>query len=205
MLRSTTFSIVATAALATAAVACVVESNDHGMSGGGSGMASTPNPSGTSATPPSSVAPILVEVDTNKTMNAAPGDGVGVFVEYGAGGKWHVWWTCDTNRTAQTCDFRVKASVTSGAISNAKTEKPGEAYLDPALGVGATSIGATTTTTTQIHGVTFETQPGAVITIDAAVGQYHDSSFLFFVQDGKVNGGYAGKLTNPLQFVGKTP
>jgi hypothetical protein len=32
-----------------------------------------------------------------------------------------------------------------------------------------------------------------------------DGSFLFFVQDGKVNGGFTGKVTNPLQVQGKTP
>jgi hypothetical protein len=44
-----------------------------------------------------------------------------------------------------------------------------------------------------------------VITVEASVGGVKDGSFLFFVQDGKVNGGYAGKLTNPLQLQGKTP
>jgi hypothetical protein len=49
------------------------------------------------------------------------------------------------------------------------------------------------------------TEPGAVLSIDARVDGLADSAFFFFVQDGKVNGGYSGKLTNPLQFVGKTP
>jgi len=97
----------------------------------------------------------------------------------------------------------VKASTSTGTITNAKPEKVGESYLDSTT--GSSSIGATTLTTTQVHGMTFTTPAGATLTIDASVGAYHDSSFLFFVQDGKVNGGFAGKLTNPLQFVGKTP
>jgi hypothetical protein len=204
MIESTMLRILAVATLATAGVACVVDAD--GRSGGGGTSTATPGPgatSGGSSTPPTSVAPILVEVDTNKTMTAAPGDGVGVFVEYAQGGKWHIWWTCDTNKTGESCDFRVKATTSTGSIKNAKPEKAGDTYLDAIP--NSTSVGATTITTNQVHGMTFETTPGATVTVDASVGAYHDSSFLFFVQDGKVNGGFTGRLTNPLQFVGKTP
>jgi hypothetical protein len=68
-----------------------------------------------------------------------------------------------------------------------------------------TRIDAKTTTTTQVHGVHFDTSAGAVLTIEASIGGLKDGSFLFFVQDGKVNGGFSGKLTNPLQLRGKTP
>jgi hypothetical protein len=67
------------------------------------------------------------------------------------------------------------------------------------------SIEASVTTATEVHGLTFDTNPGAVITLKASLGGLADGSFLFFVQDGKVNGGYEGKLSNPLQLQGKTP
>ena len=51
----------------------------------------------------------------------------------------------------------------------------------------------------------FDTDPGAIITVDAAMGGIHDGRFLFFVQDGKVNGGYSGALTDPLMLEGTTP
>jgi hypothetical protein len=211
LLESTIARICVAGVLASAAVACVVDADPprrvSSSGSGGSGSTETTDPgtgSGTtgSSTPPAATAPILVEVDTDKTMNALPGEGVGVFIEYGKGGKWHVWWTCDTKKTSQSCDFQVNVSAVTGAIANAKTEVPGAGYLQTS---GASSLSATTLTSTEIHGVTFETSPGATITVDARVGQFHDSSFLFFVQDGKVNGGFAGKLTNPLQLVGKTP
>ena len=56
-----------------------------------------------------------------------------------------------------------------------------------------------------MHGIRFDTNPGAVITVDAAIGGFKDGAFLFFVQDGKVNGGFTGKLTNPLQLQGNSP
>jgi hypothetical protein len=205
LLESITVRIILAAALATAGVACVVESDPPRRSseGSGSGSSGGTSPTPDTSTPPATVAPILVEVDTGKTMTALPGEGVGVFTEYKGNGKWHVWWTCDTKKTSQSCDFRLKIAVTTGAISNAQTEVPGAGYLDASA--GAASIGATTITGSEIHGVAFDTAPGATITLDARVGEFHDSSFLFFVQDGKVNGGYKGKLTNPLQLVGKTP
>jgi hypothetical protein len=161
---------------------------------------STPPPG--TPTSPAAGSPLLVEVDTDQTMNAVGGDGVGVYVEYGKGGKWHVWWTCDTNQTQESCDFAVSASVASGAITNLdSTELAGGFVTSPS----ASRVDAKSTVTTQVRGIRFDTAPGAVITVEASVGGLKDGSFLFFVQNGKVNGGYTGKLTNPLLLQGATP
>lgn len=158
--------------------------------------------SGGSAPPSGKVAPMLVEVDTDKTMTAEPGDGVGVFVEYAKGGRWHVWWTCDTAKTQQDCDFKVSITAGSGTIANLDaTQLEGGTVATPT----ETRLEAKSKTTTQTHGVAFTTNAGAAITLEAAVGDIVDGTFLFFVQDGKVNGGFTGKLTNPLQLQGKTP
>jgi hypothetical protein len=153
-------------------------------------------------TSPAAGSPLLVEVDTDQTMNAVGGDGVGVFIEYGRGGKWHVWWTCDTDQTKQACDFAVGASVATGAITNVDaTELAGGFITSPT----PSRVDAKSTVTTEVRGIRFDTAPGAVITLEASVGGLKDGSFLFFVQNGKVNGGYAGKLTNPLMLQGATP
>jgi hypothetical protein len=160
-------------------------------------------PSAPSGTPSSgNGSPMLVEIDTDQTMNAVGGEGVGVFVEYASGGKWHVWWTCDTKQTKQDCDFVVSAAVSRGTVSNVDaTELPGGFVTSSS----PSRVDAKSTTANEAHGVRFQTMPGAIVTIEAAVGALTDGAFLFFVQDGKVNGGFAGKLTNPLQFQGKTP
>ena len=64
---------------------------------------------------------------------------------------------------------------------------------------------ARSTTSTEVRGFKFDTQAGDVITVEAALGSVEDGSFLFFVEGGKVNGGFTGKLTNPLRFEGSTP
>jgi hypothetical protein len=163
--------------------------------GGGDGTGTT---GGTASSP----APMLAVIDTDQTMTADPGQGVGVFIEYGTGGKWHLWWTCDTLQTNQDCDFSVSATAAQGNITDLDaTELPGGYVASPT----ASRVEAHVTTSTEVHGIRFATEPGAVVTVEASIGGLEDGSFLFFVQDGKVNGGFSGRLTNPLQVQGDTP
>lgn len=162
-----------------------------GSSGGGIPLPTTASPS-----------PMLVEVDTDQTMTADPGQGVGVFTEYAAGGKWHVWWTCDTAKTQQKCDYSISVTVASGNIANADASQLQGGYMATPT---PSSLEARVTTSSEVDGIRFTTNPGAIITLKASLGGAVDGSFFFFVQNGKVNGGYQGKLTNPLQLQGKTP
>lgn len=186
-------------------IGCVIQSESHHSSGGGAGGGVAGPAGGPSASSPGSpaVAPVLVVVDNDRTMAATPGDGVGVFVEYRTGGHWHVWWTCDTNHTGQSCAFDVGVTVDSGSISRPTPERLETAGVLTAP--SAQSVKVTSTTTAQAHGLTFDTTPGAVITLDAAVGGLRDESFLFFVQDGKPRGGFTGALTDPLMLRGAAP
>jgi hypothetical protein len=52
-----------------------------------------------------------VNIDTNQTVSADPGDGVGLFVEYTMGGEYHVFATCDTNVSHYACTWVVVASI----------------------------------------------------------------------------------------------
>lgn len=175
---------------------------DEAPAGSSTGDVPMGGTNGDTPAAPSSPSPMLVEIDTDQTMTADPGQGVGVFVEYATGGKWYVWWTCDTAKTGQRCDFAVSISAKTGNISNADASQlQGGLMTTPT----PSSLEASVTTSNEVHGVKFDTNPGAVISLKASLGGVADGSFLFFVQDGKVNGGYTGKLSNPLQLQGKTP
>ena len=171
-----------------------------GSSSGSSGT------SGSTTVP--STTPMLVEVDTDQVMNADPGNGVGIFTEYAAGGKWHVWWTCDTSISQLPCDVTLTAKTASGAITDldaSELQQAGQTSTPT-----ADSVSVSVTTTTELHGLKFTTDPGAILTLSATVGGLAEGpglnkSFFFFVQDGKINGGYTGVLTNPLQFQGTKP
>lgn len=157
-----------------------------------------------SSAPPRSSrrSPMLVEVDADQTMDAVGGEGVGVFIEYATGGHWHIWWTCDTKQTRQSCEFSVSVVAAVGDLANIDaSELKGAVVRSPA----PSRVEVRSTTTTEIHGLRFDTSPGAMITLDASVGGLRDGAFLFFVQDGKVNGGFAGELTNPLQLQSHAP
>ncbi len=204
MMPFTIFRLAAMGAIATFSVACVVESNDRNPPRPSDSVGyPAPDPVGSSTAP--NATPILVVIDTNKTMTAAPGDGVGIFTEYTSGGHWHVWWTCDTNSpngSHQSCAFDVSATVPSGSFTNVAPDSLGP---NDALVSDPQTVHATSTTTTTVQGVFFDTAPGASIVLKGSISGNTDSSFFFFVQDGKVNGGFQGKLTNPIEFQGSKP
>ena len=149
------------------------------------------------ATVPVVVDPITVVVDTNQTMTAVGGDGVGVFVEYKSGGHWAVWWTCDTTRSKLGCTFTITGTA-AGNLKNLTGDK------DAQLVNGGLSVSSTVAT--EVHEIGFDTNPGEKLTLNAKVaGIDPTSSLFFFVQDGKINGGFTGKLTNPLIFQPSSP
>ena len=212
------------AGLAAAIAACTVDtsgsSGGGGFAGGSSGTGGTtpclgcdddggtPNKVSAGSPTPSSSA-MLAKVDPNVTMNASPGEGVGVFSEYDAGGHWHLWWTCDTRVTNESCPFDVKVSVATGVIANASSEEftSRDTLVPPSTPASGENgaIEAKTLTTTGTSGVLFDTDPGATITVTASIGGLYNGKFLFWVQGGKVDDGYRGEVTDPLMLVGASP
>lgn len=180
-------AFLAVAVIVPSLAGCIIDSRNSGPSNGG--------PAPTSTTPPATQ-PMIVTVDTNQTMNAKGGDGVGVFVEYKTGGHWHVWMTCDTNKSNLDCDFD---TIISGAtIANATPTAGSSTALT--ITQSSAQVEARVLMTNEVNGITFDTAPGARITIDATVSGLHSGDYFFWVQDGKVNGGYGGHLSNPLTF-----
>lgn len=150
---------------------------------------------------------MLVIVDTGEVMTAVPGEGIGVFVEYAAGGKWRVAWTCDTAKSGHACDVFVSVTASVGAISSLDaSELQGGVTSMPSESRATAQV----TTSNEVHAISFMTDPGAVITLEAEVDGLKaeptsNQSFFFFVQNGEINGGYHGSLTNPLQLKGDKP
>ncbi len=145
--------------------------------------------------------PLTVVVDTGQTMNAQGGQGVGIFVEYRAGGHWHVWWACDTTLSNRPCDFAV--TMTGTSLQNSTTAQFGpNDTLDTST---PNQLVATTHTTTETDAVDFDATAGTVIQVDVSVSGIRDGQFFFFVQDGQINGNYQGPLTDPLIFEPSSP
>src|SRR5262245_54525286 len=66
---------------------------------------------GGKAPPDDPVEPLAVAIDADAVLSAKPGDGVGLFVEYAAGGRWRIWTTCDTTTSGVSCNFEAAVSV----------------------------------------------------------------------------------------------
>jgi hypothetical protein len=52
-----------------------------------------------------------VSIQPDRVLEAVPGEGVGIFVEYMTGGKWRIWTTCDTFTSKTVCSYQIFASV----------------------------------------------------------------------------------------------
>jgi hypothetical protein len=198
--------------LSAGLLACTVESQtgSAGSSGGGygyGGSSSSSSGGGTTTSSGGSTQPMLVDVDPNRTMNASPGQGVGVFTQYETGGHWDIWWTCDTSKTSLPCAFDVTVTVSTGTIASVagQTLAAGDAPTQ----ASTQSVELVTTTTTGIDGMTFDTVVPAgttpIITLNAKLNGVDDAEYLFFVQDGQINGNYAGMLTDPLMLEPSSP
>jgi len=178
------------------AVACTIDTSDPAPRGGRYVPPTTED-----GTPVDTATPQLVRavVDTDQRMsNVIGGEGVGVFIEYQSGGSWRVRWTCDSARTRQACNYKVR--VAASAILEPQAE--GGASISSS---GTKFVSLTTATSYDVQGVSFATDPGEVITLEVEVDGVKTGAYVFFVQDGKVNGGYEGKLSNPIELVPSAP
>lgn len=182
--------LAAVAVLAPVLGACVIQHDDH--------TTGTPPP------PPSDPQPLTVVVDTNQTMNANGGQGVGLFVQYRANGHWHVWWTCDTALSGRACDFSIVLTGTS--LTNAtSTFDPSEAN-DSLTTTTPDQLDVQAHTMMGIDAIDFDAAPGADMKVDLTVSGLRDGAFFFFVQNGQVNGNFpSSKLTDPLIFEPSAP
>jgi hypothetical protein len=193
-------------ALAAAAAACTVTTDDPSYvdQGGGSPpdyCANCTFEGGTTA-----ATTLLATVEPNVTMTAQPGQGVGVFTEYDKGGHWHVWWTCDTALSGDLCAFDVKVSLATGSITHASADHfgTGDVLTSPSMSEPG-SLDAQTTTTLSTEGIYFDTDPGATITLTATIGGVLSGQFLFWIENGKIDDGYSGPVSDPLMLKGASP
>jgi hypothetical protein len=192
--------------LAGLVVGCVDETSGGGTSSGGSapyyGGGATSGTSGASGGASSTPAadgglpPMVVDVDPGGTLAAAPGNGVGVFTQYQTGGHWLVWWTCDTNITGQSCAYTIAVQALQGNLSN--IQGMGDGGTPPSMTLTSGGFSILSDTSTARNQVSFDAQAGASIELTVNLEPLPDQNFIFFVQNGHVNGGYQGNLTDPL-------
>jgi hypothetical protein len=59
--------------------------------------------------------PARAWIDVDAPLASEPGEGVGLFIEYQEGGRWHLFTTCDSAASGYECEFNVVVAPLDGA------------------------------------------------------------------------------------------
>jgi hypothetical protein len=153
--------------------------------------------------------PIASTVDADQQIDVKAGDGAGVFIEYASGGHYHVRTSCDTAVTGSVCSWDI---IMTPDVGKALTNVVGEnltggdsvhTYPPPADQPNASpSYQLTAQTSTEIDGVTFDTDPGATVSFDAFLDGTCALPFFFWVGDGAL---HKGSPSNPVVLTPTAP
>jgi hypothetical protein len=142
-----------------------------------------------------------VGVDTGEQLVPNPGGGAGVFVEYAAGGTWHVFTTCDTTQSNFTCGWDLVASIDRSA-SLSVTEQAEVDKGDQVLRVDKGAVRLLFDTAMDVDGVHLSAPPGKSLELDVILDGNHDASLVSWVTGGAV---HLGAPSDPIQFAPTAP
>lgn len=136
---------------------------------------------------PDETPPVRSNIDRDaELVDRRPGYGLGVFVEYHAGGEWRIDVACDTATSMIACGWLVVAEPLEGSLTGAVTH---DLESSDAFELLPTSVGIDSTTTDDVDGVSFSSEPGAAIALFVALDGYAESRFVYWVGDGAVHAG----------------
>lgn len=145
------------------------------------------------------VEPVIeqVVVDTGASMSAAPGAGVGMFVEYDEGGHWTVFTTCDTERSGADCEFDILVTAIDPRTRIDNVEGFELSTADT-FTQSSDTINLVTLTSFGMNGMFFDTTPGAEIEIDVLIDGIPQPEYVYTVSNGRL---VEGVETNPVDFI----
>jgi hypothetical protein len=154
-------------------------------------------------TPPPATEPQLVVIDAGAVITAEPGEGVGLFVEYQAGGLWRLWTSCDTNYSNAVCAFDIVVSVDTSSELIAITGEELEGLDEAGIFDGEQGAGYfLAETDSNMDGMTVETTPGAILRVDLILDGQPEARFIYWYGEGVL---HQGAPTNPIDFEPSEP
>jgi hypothetical protein len=128
-------------------------------------------------------------IDADESLQTELGEGVGLFVEYYAGGTWVLWTSCDSYLTDLACDFQVQV-VTYSPLGDVTTSDF-EAGDDVDV-VADDELWFYALTSTDTEVVEFGADPGQAIEVELWVDGYVEPRFIYWVGDGLIHEGAVG-------------
>lgn len=145
------------------------------------------------------VDPVQTEIDTDSKIEVQPGKGAGVFVEYSQGGHWLLRTTCDTEKNDVPCDWDVIVTPEDNrSISNVQ---PQDLEATDSVGIYPDyprSYQLLAQTSADVDGITFDTEPGTAIAVDAFLDGTCALPYFFWVGNGAA---HTGSPSNPLVLI----
>lgn len=153
------------------------------------------------APPPDCGTPVQSTIDADRQIDVTPGQGAGVFVEYASGGHWTLTTSCDTAKTNASCQWDILVTPETGrSLTNvvAADLESGDSVLP----FDAAAYQLLATTSGDLDGMTFDTEPGTGIRVDALLDQACALPYFFWVGDGAL---HTGSPSNPLDLVPSAP
>ncbi|MFZ5895289.1 MAG: hypothetical protein ACOY0T_29805 [Myxococcota bacterium] len=140
-------------------------------------------------------------IDTDGLIDVEAAEGVGVFVEYTAGGHWHVFASCDSNVSRKDCLFDVVVhAVGTGGILGAAGD---DLEADDSVSLfGEDGVQMVSYTDYDFDGFWFDTAPGTGIRIDVLLDDWCASSYVYWVGGGAV---HEGAPSRPFELVPSSP
>ncbi|MEZ4311387.1 MAG: hypothetical protein R3F14_25400 [Polyangiaceae bacterium] len=181
------------ACLGFASSGCFFIDHDHDH---GDGWDDTGDPPVTD--PPDTPATIsAVNIQPDRVLEATPGEGVGIFVEYQTGGFWKVWTTCDTFTSKQVCSFDIFASTREAKDLRVFGTEDVEGF-DQLIDLGNGAVELLADTDSDTDALLLEVEPGAPLDLEVYIDGQSAQPFVYWVSDDVI---HAGAPDNPVRFV----
>jgi hypothetical protein len=138
-------------------------------------------------------------IDTDELLDVEAGEGAGAFVEYEAGGTYHITTSCDADNGGD-CLWDIVVAPVSGEIASAA---PADLEGNDSLSFGSgDQLRLVAETGRDFDGFVVETEPGATLEIDALLDGGCGNRYLFWVGDGALHG---GAPSNPMRLSPSAP
>lgn len=140
-------------------------------------------------------------IDTDQVLESPAGEGIGLFVEYAAGGTWRLWTTCDTNYSNVGCKFDIIASVDTASKIDVVEGSDLEGF-DEVIALDDGSVSMHAETASDFDVMSLVTTPGSILRVDLHLDGEPESRFIYWVGDGIL---HEGAPTNPVDFIPTSP
>ena len=146
--------------------------------------------------------PMLMSIETDVALDAVPGDGVGVFVEYYAKGTYRIWTTCDTNFSGVVCPMDIFTSVDQSSNIYSVTTQDLEGADLVNINEAAGTVDLHVDTSVDIDAIEINTDPGAILRLEVLIDGVPQPRFVYWFGNGILHN---GAPTSPVDFVPTVP